>query len=141
MNDIINISYLAGIIDGEGCIGIEHLSPRKNRIKDYYVCRLTVINTSKKLMDRLVKTFKGQYDVRKKIEGRKLCYRWHVFGTDLEDAINKLLPYLFLKDKQAELLLEYRKTVSKTSRNITDDTLAKRKSYWLKCKELNTIGD
>lgn len=135
------IIYLAGIVDGEGCIGLEHLSPTKGRKKDYYVCRLTVINTSIKLMELLVATLRGQFDTRKKIEGRKTCYRWHVFGTDLEVAMNSLLPYLLIKKEQAKLVLEYRETVANNGWLISDAVLAHRKALWLKCKELNTIGD
>lgn len=141
MKSIANLSYLAGIIDGEGSIGIEHLSPTKNRSKSYYVCRLTVINTSKKLMDRLVETFGGQYDIRKKIDGRKLCYRWHIFGKDLEKVLNEIMPYLFLKNDRAELLLKYRTTVGKTGWLVSDEVLSIRKELWLQCKHLNTVGD
>lgn len=141
MFTIENLSYLAGIIDGEGCIGLEHLSPTKGRKKDYYACRLTVINTSQKLMERLKKTFKGSYSARKKIDGRKICYRWHVFGDDLEKALIALIPYLDLKKAQAELVMEYRKTVNETGWLISDDILEKRKQIWLQCKHLNTVGD
>ena len=51
--------YLAGIIDGEGSIGIEHLSPCKNRKKSYYVCRLCVINTDEKLIIWIKDNFGG----------------------------------------------------------------------------------
>jgi hypothetical protein len=132
-----NIAYLAGIVDGEGSIGIELLSPTKNRKKNYYVCRLTVINTYKPLMERLVKTFKGQYDERKAIPNRKTCYRWHVFGNDMENALNILLPYLEEKKQQALLILEYRKTVASEKWYITDEILEIRKQLWLDCKKLN----
>lgn len=142
MNNLETVIYLAGIIDGEGCIGMEHLAPRgKSRKKDYYLTRLTVINTSKMLMDLLVGTFKGQYDTRKKIEGRKICYRWHVFGKDQENALIALMPYLRIKKQQAELVMEYRKTVNDSGWLISDETLAQRKELWLKCKHFNTVGD
>lgn len=138
---IAKLSYFAGIIDGEGCIGIEHLSPTKTRSKDYYACRLTVVNTNEDLMKLLVHYFKGNYDQRKKIEGRKKCFRWHVFGKDLEDALIQLEPHLFIKKPQAHLLLQYRETVGKTGWNISDDILQQRKELWLKCKQLNVVGD
>lgn len=137
VEEITKLSYFAGIVDGEGSIGIEHLSPTKNRHKDYYVCRLTVINTNEDLMKLLVGFFKGKYDKRKKIEGRKTCYRWHVFGKDLEEAIKKLYPFIFIKKKQAEIVLKYRKTVGETGWNVSDEVLEERKKLWLQCKELN----
>lgn len=138
---IAYLSYFAGIIDGEGCIGIEHLSPNKTRKKDYYTCRLTVINTNEDIMKLLVHYFKGSYDIRKRIEGRKKCFRWHVFGPDLEIALNQLLPHLFIKKSQALIVLQYRETVGKTGWNVSDEVLQKRKELWLRCKELNSVGD
>lgn len=135
---IAKLSYFAGIIDGEGCIGIEHLSPTKSRLKDYYVCRLTVINTNEDLMKLLKHFFKGNYDRRKQIEGHKPCFRWHVFGKDLEDALKQLAHHLFIKKQQALTVLKYRETVGKTGWNVSDEVLEQRKQLWLKCKELNS---
>lgn len=136
----MNISYFAGIIDGEGSIGIEHLSPTKNRSKSYYVCRLTVINTNKDLMESLKNFFGGTYDQRKKIEGRRICYRWHIFGKELESALNQLIPHLFIKKPQALILKQYRETVGKTGWKVSDSILEKRKEFWIRCKELNKLG-
>ena len=135
------LNYFAGILDGEGSIGIEHLSPCKNRKKDYYVCRLTIINTSKILMDWLKENFKGTVDTRKQIEGRKTCYRWHVFGSDLEEILTAVIPFLKIKDQQAQVVLQYRQTVGKTGWNVSDETLELRKSYWIECKKLNKLGE
>lgn len=140
MFSVENLAYLAGIIDGEGSIGFEHLAPRAKRPKSYYVCRLTVINTNKDIIDRLKQTFKGTSDIRKPIKNRKVCYRWYVLGNDLEIAIKSLLPYLCIKRKQAELVLEYRQTVRANGWLITDEVAEARKQLWLKCKELNKLG-
>ncbi len=135
------LSYFAGIIDGEGSIGIEHLKPRGKRMKDYYTCRLTVINTNEDIMKLLVHHFKGTYDTRKKIGGRKTCFRWHVFGKDLEDALKRLEPHIFIKKQQLEIVLKYRETVGKTGWNVSDEVLSQRKELWLACKKLNSVGD
>jgi hypothetical protein len=137
---IAKLSYLAGIIDGEGSIGIEHLSPTKGRPKSYYVCRLTVINTNKNLMELLLHFFGGSYNQRKKIEKRKICYRWHIFGENLEKTLDQLIPYLFIKKQQALIVKQYRETVGKTGWNVTNEVLNKRKELWLQCKELNKLG-
>lgn len=131
------IAYLAGIIDGEGSIGIEHLKPTYNRTKDYYVCRLTVINTNEDIMKLLVQYFKGNYDKRKDIPGRKPCFRWHVFGDNLQWALAQLEPYILIKSKQLNVVMKYRDTVGKTGWNVSDEVLQERRNLWLECKELN----
>lgn len=131
------LAYLAGIIDGEGSIGIERLKPTKNRKKDYYVCRLTVINTNEDIMQLLRRYLKGNYDKRKLIPGRKPCFRWHVFGNELQWALAILEPYIVIKSKQLDVVMNYRDTVGKTGWKVSDDILEKRHKLWLECKELN----
>lgn len=140
------LAYIAGIIDGEGCIGIECMAPckRKNgtwaRKHNYYTPRLTVINTSEIIMFTLLRFLGGTYDARKKLSGRKTCYRWHIFGEKLEESIKNILPYLQIKHKQAELVLEFRKTVGKTGWNISEETLQKRHQIYVQCRNLNKVG-
>jgi hypothetical protein len=141
--------YLAAIIDGEGSIGIELLSPCKikrkgkeewQRKKDYYAGRLCVINTNKPLIDWIHKEFGGSINFRTKQPNQKLCYRWHIFGSGLESLLTELEPFLFIKKQQAQILLKYRKTVNKTGHLINDNILSIRKDLWLQCKSLNKLG-
>jgi hypothetical protein len=140
------ISYLAGIIDGEGCIGIECMSPCQKkdgtwiRKHNYYTPRLTVINTSNELMCLLVETFGGSFDQRKQIIGRKTCYRWHIFGENLHKAINKLIPYILIKKSQANVVIKFKETVGKTGSRVTEDILKIRHDLYLQCKEFNKVG-
>ena len=142
--------YLAAFIDGEGSIGIERLSPCKVKRKDkeewqrkkyYYTCRLCVVNTNKPILDWMVREFGGSINDKIKSKTAKQCYRWHIFGKDLEDLIEELVPFLFIKQKQALILLEYRKTVGKTGWHLSDEVLEERHQLWLQCKELNKTGD
>lgn len=142
----ISMQYLAGIIDGEGCIGIECQAPfrRKDgtwqRKHNYYTPRLVVVNTSKLLMEILVKSFGGQYGARKHIEGHKTCYAWRCFGEKLEAAIMAIQPYLQIKHDQAEVVLELRKTVGKTGWYVSEELLQARHGLYLRCGELNKTG-
>lgn len=134
------LAYFAGILDAEGSIGIERLKPTKGRKKDYYVCRLTVINTSFVLVRWIKENFGGQFDLRKAIPGKKNIYRWHVFGKDLEKIIESVMPFLIIKKIQASIIIQYRKTVGKTGWNVSDEILKKRKELWQQCKDWNKIG-
>lgn len=141
-----SIIYLAGIIDGEGCIGIECMAPCKKkdgtwiRKHNYYTPRLTVINTSKKVIDLLMKTFGGTYSTRKTIQGRKTCFAWRIFGEALINVLRAVIPYLQIKYDQAQLVLEFRKTVGKTGWHVSEEILEQRHSFYLQCKILNQVG-
>ena len=137
---IAKLSYFAGIIDGEGSIGLEHLSPTNGRKKSYYVARLVVVNTNEDLMKILLHFFKGAYSQRKLVPGRKKCFVWRILGKNLDNALEQLIPHLFIKKPQALLVQQYRSTVGKTGWNVSDDMLEQRKQLWLKCKELNKLG-
>jgi hypothetical protein len=134
------LAYMAAIIDGEGSIGIEHLKPTKGRKKDYYVCRLTVINTSFVLMRWLKETFGGTFNTYKVIIGKKTFYRWHIFGKGLDEVLTAIQPFLLIKRIQASVVLEYRTTVGKTGWNVSDEVLEHRRKLWIQCKEWNQMG-
>jgi hypothetical protein len=136
------LAYLAGIIDGEGTIGIEKMAPCGSRKKFYYTPRLCIINTSKNLMEWLNQTFPfGHFSPRKKIAGRKECYAWRLFGTNVETIIVAILPFIQIKRRQAECVLRFRKTVGKTGWNVSDETLSQRESLYQECKIYNTVGE
>lgn len=137
------LSYLAGIIDGEGSICVElQRANGKQRKHDYYTLRLSIVNTNKELMDWLVKTFEGNYYAQTKYEGKKQCYTYRLFGTKLLNVILACLPYFIIKRPQAELVQEFRKTVlGKTCWNIPKEILELRHTMYLRSKELNKTGD
>jgi len=144
------IIYLAAIIDGEGSIGIERLSPCKvkrkgkeewQRKKYYYTPRVCVINTYLPLIKWIQAEFGGSITNKKSGVGHKKCYRWHIFGENLENLLYELIDILFEKKAQAQVLLDYRKTVGSTGWNVSDETLKIREEFWLKCKSLNKNGE
>ena len=137
------LSYMAGIIDGEGSISVDlQRANGKARKHDYYSLRLCVVNTNKELMDWLVKTFGGSYYAKAKHERRKECFTYRLFGENLLNVIIACYPYFIIKKPQADLAIEFRKTVlGKTCWNIPQEILDYRHSLYLKSKELNKVGD
>lgn len=101
-------AWAAGIIDGEGCIGVY-----VNKHGGAKVC-LTVTNTDPRMCVKLQALFGGatrKYNPPAKRQfntTRDWYYRWQInsFGS-VEVAISKLLPYLVCKAEQARLALEF----------------------------------
>lgn len=128
-------------MDGEGCIGIELQRANKSCRKiDYYIPRMQIINSSFPLIEWLTNNFGGKYHTRKKEAGKKLIYVWNVFGQHMEDIIKELIPYLIVKSKAADIILEYRATIS-DEWNIGEDTHKKRRELYLKMRSVNKVGD
>ena len=102
-----DLIYLAGIIDGEGCVKINRQA------------RCEITNTSKELIDWLYNTFGGHTYTTKQITSRKLQYRWVLRKLEIKKLLPLVLPYLKIKKEEAEqsiILTEIKK--SHMSKNI-----------------------
>ena len=92
-------SYLAGLIDGEGCVSIDS----NNRPI------LTITNTYRPLMDALQKAFKGVIQTMNNSIAnphQKIGYKWRLRGKAAAELIRKCAKYLFIKKEQAFWVLQ-----------------------------------
>lgn len=124
--------YLAGIIDGEGCITIGR-GIKKDTIN--YNAILMVTNTDKNVIQWLKDNFGGNfYDSKPNNIVSKPSYRWRLLKkSDLELLLLSIIPYLIIKKQQAKILLEF----VRLSRN---DDVQKRQELYSKIRALNKRG-
>lgn len=112
------LAYLAGIMDGEGCFFIGNYSRSKHGAK-YYQTVLSVSSCSPELIDWLSMNFGGmntKYTHKQTPKNsRKPVYRWIASGDRLTHLCEVMFPYLVIKRREAEILLEMRKTFEKYS--------------------------
>lgn len=95
-------AYLAGIIDGEGSIGV---CQQKRGTRSAYV-RLLVTGTDKNLLEWLMKNFDGNFYWKpKENENWKPEFIWRVSGKKAIIIIKEVLPFLVIKKKQASVAL------------------------------------
>src|SRR5258706_11247130 len=122
----VQLAWLAGIIDGEGTIGIYN----RNKTKTHRVVNLTIVNSDEVILSKAKEIYE-QYNIfaskythnNKNPVGfiaRKPCYvltvrRW----DDFQKMIQLLIPYLIGNKKQvAEEALEYMKSHPKYFRKL-----------------------
>lgn len=141
MWDVKTLSYMAGIFDGEGSVNIEVLSPRENRKYHYYNLRIIVINTNLDLMNWIVSNFGGKYSLRKRIPGRKTCYRWAKCSREAAYIIEQCLPYLIIKKPHALIFIEFMKTMGKTGWFVSEETRNRRQFLYQEIRKLNKVGE
>jgi len=94
-----NLAYLAGLADGEGCFGIT-----KTKNECYYArFSISMVDYSG------VKVFEEVFGLRVRKQFLKNKPFYAVFATtdNLERLIVKLLPYLRVKKKEAQLILDF----------------------------------
>ena len=137
----MKISYLAGIIDGEGYVGIIKCSPQiKYRETKYrYKPVLIIVNTNKELIDKLNDNFEGYIHQRKRVIKSKVTYDFTFTQKGLWGILPKIIPYLIVKKEQAKLLIELRKTFRFTGRNngYKENEINQKEEIYKNCKELN----
>jgi hypothetical protein len=136
-------SYLAAMIDGEGCIAIWRTEARAHDFsvsgKTYgsFNMRITITNTNVDLMRWLVASFGGSYilkrDWSKSDNPWKNSYEWRPKGeNNTKQTLLGILPYLVIKREQAKLGLEY----IALPRNCP----AEREPIYIKMRQLNQKG-
>jgi len=102
------LAYLAGIIDGEGHIGV-YKTYYKNKT-DRYRTRVCVSTTSNFLIEWLLKEFGGFVKKKKMYSNKhKQGFTWQLSDKDADHVLEMVLPYLVIKRSQAILYLSYRK--------------------------------
>jgi hypothetical protein len=131
-----HLIYLAGIIDGEGSIGIDKQSPCKSRKTTYYAIRLLVVNTNVPLLDWLKENFKGNIIKRPKIENRRQCYVWSIFSCNAVNILKECLPFMIVKKRQAELLIEFM-GLDKRGWNVPEDVQKRRIELYDELRHVN----
>lgn len=139
----VDSAYLAGIIDGEGCITIGMRSPNPAaREKSFnIVYNLRVEMTDEKLI-RWIHEATGcgnVYHNKSKKAGHKETWLWTATSRQAAEILAKVRPFLRLKFEQADLFIELSELKAKSNRHGPFNPDRQRAIYE-RCKELNKRG-
>lgn len=136
------LAYLAGLIDGEGYVGIKKTSP-KNCAGPRYMERVQVRMVHEPAIRLLAETLGGNY-YREKAHANngKPLYCYQASDAKACVVLQRLLPYLLVKRESAMnvLALRARKQERRWWRTMPDDERAAREALYLRAKELNRVG-
>jgi len=124
----LTLAYLAGAMDSDGCFGIKrstyHMRVRKDATNPTFSERLLFKQVTPQVPELLSQVFGGTVRQEKPScmkNGRPL-HSWTITDKKAAAACRQLLPYLRVKRRQCELLLELRKT--------KDDSRYRQFAYW-----------
>ena len=148
--DTKDLIYLAGFIDGEGTISILRNNRSEKRKRDIeYRPYLSVSNTNKEVLDWIV-SVSGVGKVYREKVASKACknptrgfWKYYLMGTNAIAFANLLLPYLRIKRLQAEILLNYGKTIIRENLpyRVPENIWLERKDLMENVKKLNQRGE
>lgn len=147
--DPLHLSYLAGIIDGEGCFSICLLKKNVNDgyINPHYRGCMKVSNTDKKLIDWLKETFQGTESTVSRLTSSKKferdVYEWVVTGFRLLDLCQQVCPYLIIKKAHCENMIKFKSSypkekIGRGNKILSKETLELRQSCLVKSRQLNS---
>lgn len=133
------VAYLAGLIDGEGCVYIG----RRARTGLYHSC-LTITMTDKNVLE-WVKDVTGVGSVlSKKMAKRfKPAWTWQVWSDEAAKLLIKLLPYLQVKQTHANNLIAFQGVMKQPpcgSKGLSSQQKRERHAHYERSKELNKRG-
>lgn len=96
MEEQLNLAYVAGLFDGEGCFSSYKDSGR-------LVPQMNICNTNMTLMDEVVRVLGHRYRIRlfRKQHNHKPTATWTVSAKKLIAFVDRLLPFLKAKKEQA----------------------------------------
>ena len=97
-----DLAYVAGIVDGEGCIYLEHNSKGKS-----FQLSVSVGSTDAWICEWLKFAFGGcTYEMKTKNMPMR---KWEIRTKQAGQFLESILPYLRLKKPQAELAIQFQK--------------------------------
>ena len=110
----INLPYIAGFFDGEGCITFSKIRKYNPMMKKRYLCttiRMEATNTDFNIIKDIYDYFKIGHviNIKPRKKGYKKQLRWQLTHRQAEKVIKKILPYMREKNKikQGKRVLDY----------------------------------
>jgi hypothetical protein len=100
-DEMLTLSYLAGFLDGEGCISI--LKRVKGKWNASYFIQIVIGQKDGQTLDWIQKKFGGRVYIVK----RDCSYTWNLTNKKAYEFIKILTPFLKYKKPQAELAIKF----------------------------------
>ena len=133
----MNLAYVAGLVDGEGCIGF-------TQCRGQLIPRIDIANTNQDLLLMLQEKFGGCIRQNKRAKDNwKIGYHWVVTSKLAMDFLDKVGKYLILKTNQMYCLFAYEAIRPGKGRDWSPDgieakELLKAQMHWLNKKGVHS---
>lgn|SRR5262245_7055895 len=124
---MLESAYVAGIIDGEGCINF-------SRARTTIFVRILVVNTNCELLEMLKDQYGGDiYPLSGRHTGWNQAYQWRLSGTKAIDLLDEIYPFLIVKRLQADTAFAWQACRGGRGRAFDPETagLLLRRMRWL----------
>jgi hypothetical protein len=106
-----DLSYVAGLFDGEGYTGITSRT-RANLTR--YVASVVISNQSKETLEWIASLFGGGISQLKDRRTSRPCYSWYLTGEKMDVFLKSISPYVRIKKQEVDVVLQFRAVVPKS---------------------------
>lgn len=135
------LAYMAGLIDGEGYIGIKKDLIKGRAKNPAYYERMSIANLNKPMIDMFFNLFScGNIQLHKPSKISKRGYwSWEITNRKATVVIQQLYPYLMVKKPEADLVLKLSKNKEKKYFLLPEEIVKYRESLYQDIKTLHTF--
>ena len=133
--------WAAGFLDGEGCFTL-----KRSRLKSGYIYHQPMICCSQTIKGKVVieflkELFGGSYHEYEPNSGDRIrVATWSVVSKDALRCADKLVPYLRVKKKGAELIQKFYAGKEVFKYRIPKEELDRRELLYIESRKLNVKG-
>lgn len=143
----LNAAYIAGLVDGEGCISVSrtHTSESAKGCKRGFAYRssLNITMTNLEILEWIKQITRAGKICSKRVNiaKHKAAWSWTVWSIEASELLQQLLPYLHIKKEQAENLIAFQSGMRQPgSKGLSDAEWLSRQDYYTRSKILNKRG-
>ena len=142
----IEKSYIAGLVDGEGCIGVYKRNYYKENWSPRYSAYVAITNTNYAVLDWVQSLYGGSLSKKKRYyKIHKQGYVLQIRDSELKVFLKDILPYLRIKERQAKLVIKFWEHIKffkgdygRLAQKLTKEELKKRDKYYKQSLALNS---
>lgn len=130
------LNYFAGIVDGEGTIGIAKVKRKLKDNRQGYAYRtfFHITNTHLPMLQYLQKHIGGKISY---LDERAQAYNMTFSANKIRELFPDLIPYLLIKKRQAEIVLEFLAKIKETNFcSPSDEIYDFYEKCFVECKKL-----
>ena len=137
-------AYLAGFIDGEGCVAISRKTDPTMRAGYGYRLYLAASNTNRPIID-YVRRITGVgfiYNMNRPSKRHKQAYSWQVWSQQARGVLEQILPFLRIKRKRALIAIKFASTFTQCfgKTGLPSNVANAQKAVFARMKRLNKRG-
>ena len=138
---MINKNYLAGFLDGEGCITIiKHIHKKDNKTYSEYQGVIVVANSNKKILREFKMRWGGNIYVGMELKPHhKIRYSWRLSSKSATKVCEDLVSKVFIKKRHMGILIELQSMkINKGKRS--EEVIKRQDRLFFEIRKLNKRG-